>query len=254
MPDATSVPSISSLVPVDVKNDEKYEERLRDLQLRLLHAQNRLRDTDDLAVCVVFEGMDAAGKGGAIRRLTGRLDPRGYRVYPIGAPVEAEARHHYLWRFAKRMPERGEIAIFDRSWYGRVLVERIEGFATVDEWERAYDEIVTFEQMHVQDGTLLVKFWLHVSPEEQLKRFRDREEDPFKEYKITPDDWRNRERRADYEVAVEEMFRRTHWSGAPWTLIHGDDKQHARLEVLATVVQRIEERLPELRGLPGAEA
>jgi AMP-polyphosphate phosphotransferase len=243
-------PSLADLQPVSVPDDAKFKRRLRALQLRLLYAQNHLRDTADLAVCVVFEGMDAAGKGGAIRRLSGRLDPRGYRVHAIGAPVEAELRHHYLWRFASRMPQLGEITVFDRSWYGRVLVERVEGFATVEEWERAYDEIVGFERMHAADRTLLVKFWLHVSPDEQLKRFREREADPFKEYKITPEDWRNRDKRAEHEAAADEMFRRTHWPGAPWILIHGDDKQHARLRVLEEVVARVEELLPDLRALP----
>jgi len=245
------IPTLASLKRVKVPEDEAYERRLRELQLTLLHTQSRLRDSVGVGVCVVFEGMDAAGKGGAIRRLTGRLDPRGFRVYPIGAPMEAERRHHYLWRFATRMPEDGEITIFDRSWYGRVLVERIEGFATPAEWQRAYDEINAFEQMHVDDGMVLVKFWLHVSPEEQLERFKEREADPFKEYKITADDWHNREKRAEYEVAAEEMFRRTHTATAPWTLLHGDDKQHVHLRVLEVVIEHLEARIAGLAA-PGA--
>ncbi|PKN79116.1 MAG: hypothetical protein CVU47_11180 [Chloroflexi bacterium HGW-Chloroflexi-9] len=249
--DPDEIPTLASLKRVKVPDDAAYERRLRDLQLRLLHTQNRLRDSADVGVCVVFEGMDAAGKGGAIRRLTGRLDPRGFRVYPIGAPMEAERRHHYLWRFGTRMPEHGEIAIFDRSWYGRVLVERVEGFATPAEWQRAYEEIAAFEQMHLDDGMVLVKFWLHVSSEEQLKRFKEREADPFKEYKITAEDWRNREKRAEYEAAAEEMFARTHTAAAPWTLLHGDDKEHARLRVLEVVIEHLEARIA---GLPEAGA
>lgn len=223
---------------------ETYERRKRALQLQLLRLQTRLRDERCVPLVIVFEGMDAAGKGGAIRRLTGRLDPRGYRVHPIGAPDPLEQQHHYLWRFYHRMPARGEIAIFDRSWYGRVLVERVEGFCTEAEWRRAYEEIACFERTHVASGAVFVKFWMHVSKKEQLQRFRQRESDPFKEYKITDEDWRNRRRWKQYERAADDMFTRTHAQQTPWTLVSGDDKRHARIAVLETVVQRLEAALP----------
>jgi polyphosphate kinase 2 (PPK2 family) len=222
-----------------------YDEVLKSLQLRLLRHQTRLRDEAPCSVVIVFEGMDAAGKGGAIRRLTGRLDPRGYRVHPIGPPTHEELSRHYLWRFFRRMPARGGITIFDRSWYGRVLVERVESLATQEQWRRAYEEIRAFERMHVDDGTVLIKFWLHVSREEQLRRFRDRETDPFAEYKLTPDDWRNRRRSRHYVDAAEEMLRETHAPNAPWVLVPGDDKEFARIRVIEEVVQRLDAALAE---------
>ena len=185
-------------------------------------------------------------KGGGIRRLMGRLDPRGVRVHPIGAPTERERRHHYLWRFHREMPAYGEFAVFDRSWYGRLLVERVEELTSPESWERAYGEISSFEQTLADSGTVLVKLWLHISQDEQLRRFEARESDPFKEYKITPDDWRNRERWADYEPAIEEMLRRTHSETTPWTLVSAEDKNHARLQVLETVVTALAERLGPL--------
>ncbi len=228
---------------VRVPDDEAYERRQRRLQLELLHLGNRLRDRRRTgscpSLCVVFEGLDAAGKGGAIRRLTGRLDPRGYRVVAIGPPSEEERARHWLWRFACRMPASGEIVVFDRSWYGRVLVERVEGFARRDEWRRAYDEIAAFEEMHARAGVVIVKFWLHVSSAEQLRRFRARQRDPFKEYKLGPDDWRNRRHRREYLRAADDMFRKTHTRLAPWHAVSGEDKQHTRLEVLRTVVARL---------------
>jgi polyphosphate kinase 2 (PPK2 family) len=231
-----------------VPEDERYEARLKELQLELLLAQNRMRDADATngprpSLCIVFEGMDAAGKGGAIRRLTGRLDPRGFRVHPIGPPTDAEQAHHWLWRFSCHMPARGEITIFDRSWYGRVLVERVEGFAKAREWKRAYGEIEAYEEMHDRAGTILLKFWLHISRKEQLRRFHEREQDKFKEYKIGPDDWRNRRRWDDYVEAADEMFEATHGKHAPWILVSGEDKQHARLEVLKATLHRLHEEL-----------
>jgi len=240
-------PSLNELDLDAALDRDAYEKQKRDLQLRLLRMQARLRDERCLPLVIVFEGVDAAGKGGAIRRLTGRLDPRGYRVHPIAAPDEIERRHHYLWRFYQRMPARGEVAIFDRSWYGRVLVERVEKFCTKAEWQRAFDEIAAFEQTHTASGAVLVKFWLQVSKKEQLKRFRAREEDPFKEYKITDDDWRNRDKWKQYAVAANEMFARTHTAMAPWTLVASDDKLFARIRVLETVVQRLEAALPPLK-------
>ncbi len=218
-----------------VADEDEARKELRAYQLDLLHRQANLRDKKDLAVVIVFEGMDAAGKGGAIRRLTGRLDPRGFVVHPIGAPDVVEQAHHYLWRFHTRMPRHGQIAIFDRSWYGRVLVERIEGFCTEAEWKRAYREISDFERTLVDNGTVLLKFWLHVSKEEQLRRFRAREKDPFKEYKISDEDWRNRKKWDAYVAAADEMFRKTHKGKAPWHAVAGEDKWHARLQVVRTV-------------------
>ncbi|MQA00326.1 MAG: hypothetical protein GEU80_13530 [Dehalococcoidia bacterium] len=238
-----SPPTLRDFDPSLELDDNRYEELLRSWQLRLLRLQVELRDERPFPVVVVFEGVDAGGKGGAIRRLTGHLDPRGYRVYPIGAPTEAEARHHYLWRFYTSMPERGQIAIFDRSWYGRVLVERVEGLAAEPEWQRAYDDIVDFEETHVRGGLVLVKFWLQITKDEQLERFQAREEDPFKEYKITEDDWRNRERWDEYQAAAEDMLQRTHRPWAPWTLVSGEDKRHARIHVLETVVTRLEQAM-----------
>jgi len=242
-------PRLSDIdLSIRVAADEAYKRRLRRQQLELLRLGNLLRDRKAHegpcpALCVVFEGVDAAGKGGAIRRLTGRLDPRGFRVVPIGPPSEEELAHHWLWRFASRMPKRGEVVVFDRSWYGRVLVERVERLAKPKEWHRAYKEIRAFETMHAKAGVVIVKFWLHVSSAEQLRRFRERERDPFKEYKIGPEDWRNRRNRRKYDRAADDMFRKTHTKALPWSLVSGEDKQHARLEVLRTVVRRLQEAL-----------
>src|SRR5262249_35846762 len=184
---------------IRVPADERYHKQLQELQLALLEAQNKLRDAPAPptggprpSLCIVFEGMDAAGKGGAIRRLTGRLDPRGFRVHPIGPPSNEEHAHHWLWRFASRMPAPRHRGIFDPRWVGPAVGGRVGGVAEPREWRRAYDEIAEFERSHVKPGVLLVKFWLHISRAEQLRRFKDREKDPFKEYKIGPDDWRNR--------------------------------------------------------------
>ncbi len=240
--DPNHIPSLSDFDPTATgPGGEKYSEALRALQLRLLRQQGVLRDRAPFPVVIVFEGADAAGKGGAIRRLTGRLDPRGYRVVPVGAPNPIEEAHHYLRRFHLMMPARGGITIFDRSWYGRVLVERVEGFATPEEWNRAYAEIRDFERTYADAGTVMLKFWLQVTKEEQLKRFRAREEDPFKEYKITDEDWRNRERWDEYQQAADEMLRRTHQPHAPWLVISSEDKNHARLAVLQAVVDRLDE-------------
>jgi AMP-polyphosphate phosphotransferase len=192
-------------------------------------------------VCVLFEGWDASGKGGAIKRLVSPLDPRHVRVVQFAAPSFDEQRHHFLWRFWPSLPGRGGMAVFDRSWYGRVLVERVEGFAERDEWERAYDEINAFEDGLVREGTILVKMWMHISPDEQLKRFKSREQDPLKAWKLTDEDWRNREKRPVYEEAVEDMLARTHQPHAPWDLVPGESKHYARVHVVETVIARIEE-------------
>ena len=194
-------------------------------------------------LCVVFEGGDASGKGGAIKRLVDRLDPRHVRVASTAAPSYDEKRHHYLWRFWPLLPGWGGMAVLDRSWYGRVLVERVEGFASEAEWGRAYDEINDFERSLTLEGMILVKFWLEVSPEEQLKRFEARAKDPLKQWKLTEEDWRNREKRPAYDAAVEDMVRRTETGWAPWHLVEGDSKRWARVKVVETVVARVEEAL-----------
>ena len=192
-------------------------------------------------VCVVFEGWDASGKGGCIKRLVAQLDPRHVRVVQFAAPTHDEKRHHFLWRFWPSLPGWGGMALLDRSWYGRVLVERVEGFATREQWLRAYDEINSFERSLADEGTILVKFWLHISEDEQLKRFKRREKEPLKVWKLTEDDWRNREKRAEYEQAVEDMVARTDQPHAPWHLIAANSKRYARVKVIETVIESIEE-------------
>jgi len=193
-------------------------------------------------VSVVFEGWDASGKGGAIKRLVSPMDPRHVRVRQFAAPTHDEKRHQFLWRFWPTLPGWGGMAVFDRSWYGRVLVERVEEFAKGEEWLRAYDEIFSFEKALADDGMILIKFWMHVSPEEQLKRFKRRDADPTKAWKLTDEDWRNRDKRAEYEVAVEDMLARTHQEPfARWHVIPGDSKRYARVAVVDTVNAEIEE-------------
>ena len=240
---AGAAPSLAAFDPGVSLGSRGYGGRLRAAQIELLALQVRMREEPGCAFAVVFEGVDAAGKGGAIRRLTGRLDPRGLRVYSIGAPGPEEARRHYLWRFHMRMPPAGRITIFDRSWYGRVLVERVEGFAAPSEWGRAYDEIAAFERAYVDSGVAIIKFWLQITPEEQLRRFEQRAADPLKSYKLTEEDWRNRARWDDYQAAAEEMLRRTHSEGAPWVLVSANDKHHARVQVAEAAAARLRRRL-----------
>ena len=192
-----------------------------------------------------FEGWDAGGKGGAIRRLTAALDPLGYSVNPVAAPNVVEKSFNYLWRFWTRFPKQGEIAIFDRTWYGRVMVERIEGFATQDEWGRAYAEINEMEAQWAEYGTVIGKCWLQIDKDEQYKRFKEREQNPNKEWKITDEDWRNREKWDAYEAAVNEMLVRTSTDYAPWTIVEGNNKYYARLKVLKTVIEMFEKRLKD---------
>jgi polyphosphate kinase 2 (PPK2 family) len=199
-------------------------------------------------LCVVFEGWDASGKGGAIKRLVAPLDPRHVRVAQFAAPTYDEKRHHFLWRFWPVLPGWGGMAVLDRSWYGRVLVERVEGFATEEQWRRAYDEIVGFETSLAAEGMILVKFWMQLSAEEQLRRFRARETDPLKRWKLTDEDWRNREKWDSYTAAVEEMLDRTSTPAAPWVVVEAEDKRWARVRVVEAVVEHIERGLRE-RGL-----
>src|SRR5437764_8277380 len=191
-------------------------------------------------VCVVFEGWDASGKGGCIKRLVSPLDPRHVRVAQFGAPTYDEKRHHFLWRFWPSLPGWGGMAVFDRSWYGRVLVERVEGFASVEQWQRAYREILEFEQTLAAEGMVLVKFWLHLSDAEQLKRFDSRERDPLRRWKLTAEDWRNRGKRDAYAKAIEQMIAETDHTDAPWTLVEAENKRWARVKVVETVVAAIE--------------
>jgi AMP-polyphosphate phosphotransferase len=193
-------------------------------------------------VCVIFEGGDASGKGGAIRRLVAELDPRHVRVVQFAAPTHDEKRHHFLWRFWPSLPGWGGMAVFDRSWYGRVLVERVEGFATREQWLRAYDEINSFERTLADEGMILIKFWLHISGDEQMKRFKRREKDPLKSWKLTEEDWRNREKRDEYKQAVEDMVARTSVEpNARWHLIAAESKRYARAAVIEAVIAEIEQ-------------
>jgi AMP-polyphosphate phosphotransferase len=216
----------------------EYKKQLSREQVKLRKSQLSIYE-NEIPVLIIFEGWDAAGKGGAIKRLTDILDPRSYKVNAFAAPTDEEKARHYLWRFWRRLPMAGTIGIFDRSWYGRVLVERVEGFAKENEWRRAYQEINEFEAQLTSDGYVLVKFWLHISPEEQLRRFEERQNDQFKEYKLTEEDWRNRERWPLYEVAVNQTIQRTSTPTAPWTLIPANDKYFARVKVIQTVSQAI---------------
>jgi polyphosphate kinase 2 (PPK2 family) len=192
-------------------------------------------------VCAIFEGIDASGKGGAIKRLVAQLDPRHVRVVQFAAPTHDEKRHHFLWRFWPKLPGWGGMSVLDRSWYGRVLVERVEGFATREQWLRAYDEINDFERTLADEGMILIKCWLHITPEEQLKRFKKREKDPLKSWKLTDEDWRNRDKRDAYVDAVEDMVARTSIEPhAVWHLIPADSKRYARVAVIETVIAEIE--------------
>lgn len=236
---------IFSLGEVDLSptmENKLYKEKLKKLQRRLFELHNEIY-LHRRPLIIVFEGWDAAGKGGAIKRLVGGLDPRGYEVIPISAPNEEERNKHYLWRFWSSLPKNGHIAIFDRSWYGRVMVERIEGFCSEQQWKRAYEEINYFERELYERGTIQIKFWLHISPEEQLKRFNERLENPEKNWKITEEDWRNREKWTQYETAVNDMLRYTNTDYSPWIIIPGNDKRYARLNVLENVISQLENEL-----------
>ncbi|MGD8538827.1 MAG: phosphate--AMP phosphotransferase [Candidatus Aminicenantes bacterium] len=214
---------------------KKYQERIRELE----HEVYKKR----IPVVILYEGWDASGKGGNIKRLVQRMDPRGYEVIPIGAPTEDELRHHYLWRFRKHFPKAGHFVLFDRSWYGRVLVERVEGYCTEEEWKRAYSEINEMEEHWANFGAVIVKFWIHISKEEQLARFKSREELDYKSWKITEEDWRNREKWESYKEAVDEMLFRTSTRYAPWTVIEGNSKLYARIKAIKTVIQAVESKL-----------
>lgn len=248
-PNAKSTDSASGKASVFAKVDitktlskEEYAEQLEDLQDRLVEYEYRMYEKR-LPAIVTYEGWDAAGKGGNIKRLTERLDPRGYSVIPIAAPKGDEATHHYLWRFWRHLPKAGHLTIFDRTWYGRVMVERIEGFCAEEDWRRAYDEINEFERQLSNFGTVIVKFWIHISPEEQLRRFKERESIEYKKWKLTEEDWRNREKWPQYDKAVSEMIEKTSTSHAPWTIIEGNCKYWARIKALETLCNALEAKL-----------
>ena len=225
-------------------DDRAYERELERLQGRLAKLTRRKRFAQRSLV-LAFEGTDAAGKGGAIRRVAGALDPRQYTIVPVAAPTDEEKAHPYLWRFWRQVPRQGGITIFDRSWYGRVLVERVEGFCAEEDWLRAYGEINGFEEDLVRAGAVICKFWLQISKAEQLARFRARQKVSFKRFKITPDDWRNRKHWPDYERAVADMVDRTSTELAPWTLVEAEDKRFARVKILRTIVDRLDAALDE---------
>ncbi len=237
------VPSVFKAVDLSLSlGREEYEEKLKNCQvvLRELEHQIYLRR---IGVLIAYEGWDAAGKGGNIRRLVQGLDPRGYEVVPVAAPNDVEKAHHYLWRFWQKIPKAGHITIFDRTWYGRVMVERIEGFCSKNEWKRAYSEINEFEEQIANSGIIILKFWLHIDQDEQLRRFTQRQTIPYKSWKITDEDWRNREKWAQYQKAVEEMIFRTGTPIAPWTIVEANCKFHARIKTMQTVIDAVEKRL-----------
>ncbi len=244
----------SAKPPAEISK-KKAEARLEEAQERLLRLRLTLGGQLDGGkqlgppLCVVFEGWDASGKGGAIKRLVAPLDPRHVRVSQFAAPTYDEKRHHFLQRFWNVLPGSGGMTVLDRSWYGRVLVERVEKFATEDQWKRAYDEINEFERALTAEGMILVKFWMHVSDREQLRRFEDRKNDPLRAWKLTDEDWRNREKRDAYEEAIEEMLTRTDQPKARWHVIPGDDKGYARFAVVEQVCHVVEKRLAKLGTL-----
>ena len=231
-------------VPLEGKtlDEEKYKKELKELQQKLGQLHNRLY-RKRVPVIIAYEGWDAAGKGGNIKRLTGALDPRGFEVHPIASPEPHEKARHYLWRFWTRLPKDGHIAIFDRTWYGRVMVERLEGFCSENDWQRAYYEMNEFEQELHNWGAVILKFWVQIDKDTQLARFTERQNTPSKQWKITDEDWRNREKWDLYEQAVDEMLQKTSTEYAPWILVEGNDKKYARLKVLRTVRKALERRL-----------
>ncbi|MEQ1858728.1 MAG: UDP-galactose-lipid carrier transferase [Chthoniobacteraceae bacterium] len=219
--------------------EDEYKPKLKEAQMALLRWQRELSESKNSLV-VIFEGPDAAGKGGAIKRITERLDPRTIRVHSVVKPTSEEYQHHYLWRFWNKLPPYGQMTIFDRSWYGRVLVERVEGFATDKEWKRAYQEINDFERTLAEDGAIIVKCYLHISKDEQLYRFKRREADPMKHWKINEEDWRNRKKWSEHNQAAEDMFEKTSTDIAPWNVLGSNFKWWARVKVVKTVVEAIE--------------
>ena len=243
---------------------DEYTERLLSSQRRLLQLRLHLEGQMGAVrtgpgLLVLFEGPDAAGKGGAIKAIVGHLDPRHFDVQSYAAPTAKEKQHHFLWRFWKEIPGLGEMSVFDRSWYGRVLVERVEGFASDSEWGCGFESIVDFERTLVTEGVILVKFWMHISDDEQLRRFNARAADPLKQWKLTAEDWRNRDKNRAYDAAAEDMFDRTDHLLAPWDVIPAEQKRYARIAVIDTLILRIEEgmrrwglRVPDIGEIAGS--
>jgi polyphosphate kinase 2 (PPK2 family) len=239
---------LSLQLPKPEAKKELAEAQRRLVHLRLLLGGQIGPGEIGPPLCVVFEGWDASGKGGVIKRLVDHLDPRHVRVVQFAAPTYDEKRHHFLWRFWPVLPGWGGMAVLDRSWYGRVLVERVEGFASEEAWRRAYKEIVDFETTLAAEGMILVKFFLHTSPEEQLRRFESRRRDPYRAWKLTEEDWRNRQKRAEYEAAVDDMLERTDTPAGPWHVVPAEDKRYARVAVVRTVCEAVESAL-KARGI-----
>jgi polyphosphate kinase 2 (PPK2 family) len=225
-----------------IAEKSEYKEKLQKSQLQLLHHQRKLLDTKR-SLILVFEGWDAAGKGGVIKRITEKMDPRIIRVWSTVKPTAEEYKHHYLWRFWSKLPAYGETAIFDRSWYGRPLVERVEKFCTEKEWRRSYEEINHFEKTLADDGAIILKFFLHVSKEEQLRRFEARAADPYKHWKISDEDWRNRKKWKENVVAAEDIFEQTDTKAGRWHLIEGEYKWYARVKILKLLVKALDDEL-----------
>ena len=248
------MPKLADLDPTDRLSRKEADARLQQAQDRLLRLRlflgGQLGGPIGPPLLVVFEGWDASGKGGAIKRLVEPLDPRHVRVAQFAAPTYDEKRHHFLGRFWPILPGHGGMAVLDRSWYGRVLVERVEGFATEEQWARAYDEINDFERTLTAERTIIAKFWMHISPEEQLRRFESRASDPLRRWKLTDEDWRNREKRAAYEAAADEMLTRTDTPDARWRVVPGDDKRSARAWVVEHVCATIEAAVDVPDDLP----
>jgi polyphosphate kinase 2 (PPK2 family) len=238
-----SRPTILDKVDLTLKLDKKkYEEELKKLTVHMRELEFEIYKAR-VPVVVTYEGWDAAGKGGNIKRITSQLDPRGYEVVPIAAPSVEEKAHQFLWRFWNQIPKAGHITVFDRSWYGRVMVERVEGFCHEDEWRRAFQEIKEFEGNLAEFGTVIAKFWIHISKQEQLKRFEERKTSEYKNYKLTDEDWRNRDKWDRYEEAVLDMLENTSTTYAPWTIVEGEDKYWARIRTLRVLSEAIERRL-----------
>lgn len=251
---ARAVPILQNVFPLedipklaDIKLDKTISDE--DYKKELYACQNKLNSLHyelyrkRIPVIIAYEGWDAAGKGGNIKRITSALDPRGYEVHPIASPEPHEKSRHYLWRFWNRLPKDGHIAIFDRTWYGRVMVERLEGFCTENEWQRAYNEINEFEYELENWGAIIIKFWVQIDKDIQLQRFTDRQNTPSKQWKITDEDWRNREKWDLYESAIDEMLKKTNTSYAPWVILESNNKKYARIKALKTVIERIEKKL-----------
>ena len=244
---AETTPSIVPMREVDLQpklDKHEYKERKKAFQKELIALQLEMR-AKRVPTVIVVEGWDAAGKGGAIHRLVNKFDPRSYFVHPISAPTQEEKDHHYLWRFWRALPARGRIAVFDRSWYGRVLVERVEGYASNDEWKRAYDEINEFERQLAVDGHVIIKFFLHISKQEQKQRFERRSTNPLKAWKMTDEDYRNRRKWDRYEEAIDEMMLRTHTAHAPWHIIAANDKRYARVALQKACIHRFSQALAD---------